>query len=82
MTQNFHEYSFYDYKNCRIAIKQTMKRHKGQRVRTLAYRFKIWTADNKHQYTSNKSESLPTESAALRAAQQIVDTIFKVLEKS
>lgn len=66
----------YQYKGCRIAIKQTMKRYKGQRVRTVAYRFHIWTP-KEYQYISKKSESLATEEEALNAAQQIVDRILQ-----
>ena len=72
--------TFHEYKGCQIAIKQTMKRHKGEKVKTIAYRFCISTPDE-CQYISKKSEALPTKADTLDAAQQIVDTIFKVLEK-
>ena len=72
--------TFHEYKGYQVAIKQTTKRHKGQRLKTVAYRFCISTP-GEHQYISKKSETLPTKADTLDAAQQIVDTIFKVLEK-
>lgn len=75
--------TFHDYKGCQIAIKQTMKRHKGQRARTIGYRFHIWTPEElgRYQYISKKSEALATESEAFGTAQQVIDIIFKVLEE-
>lgn len=75
--------TFHEYKDCQIAIKQTMKRHKGQRVKTVAYRFHIWTPEEigQRQYISKKSEALPMETETLDAARQIIDIIFKVLEE-
>ena len=72
--------TFHDYNGCRITIKQTMKRHKGQRVRTVAYQFHVWTLEG-HQYISKKSELLIMGEEALSVAQQIVDTIVETLEK-
>jgi hypothetical protein len=74
---------FYEYRDCQIAIKQTMKRHKGQRVRTIGYRFHVWASEGlgRHQYISKKSEALATEAEAFGAAQQVIDIIFKVLKK-
>lgn len=74
MTETFHQYKGYQ-----IVIKQTMKRHKGQKVRTIAYRFHVWTPEE-HQYISKKSESLATEADALRVAQQMIDTTFTTVE--
>jgi len=72
--------TFHEYKGCQIAIKQTMKRHKGEKVKTIAYRFCISTPDE-YQYISKKSEALATEAETLDAARQIIDIIFKPLEE-